>query len=118
MLSKISKLEKELAQIKLEIGKGGKSTKGDKTTKGAKTAKPKDIDYCESKEELNKFSLSELKEYIKTNKINVKKITEKHKADFVEIVWKYINENSDDSDDSKEESEEEEEEYEWYYYYS
>jgi hypothetical protein len=102
LLSKISKLEKELADLKMEIGKT------------AKSAKPKGIDKCESKEALYEFSVSELKEYIKKKKINVKKITEKHKADFVEIVWKYIN----DSDDSEEEEEEEEseDEYEWYYY--
>ena len=96
LLSKISKLEKELADLKMEIDK---------------SAKPKGIDKCESKDELNKFSVSELKEYIKKKKINVKKITEKHKADFVEIVWKYINKS-----DSEEESEESEDEYEWYYY--
>jgi len=99
LLSKISKLEKELADLKMEIDKG---------------AKPKSIDKCESKEALYEFSVSELKEYIKKKKINVKKITEKHKADFVEIVWKYIND-SDDSDES-DESEESEDEYEWYYY--
>ena len=113
LLSKISKLEKQLAEIKLEL-KGGKSVKS------ANTAKPKKIDEVESKEQLNKFSVTELKEYVKKNKINVKKITEKHKADFVEIVWKYLNDS--DSDDSgsdgsgEEEEDDEEEEYEWYYY--
>jgi len=113
LLSKISKLEKELADLKMEIGKT------------AKSAKPKGIDKCESKDELNKFSVSELKEYIKKKKIDVKKITEKHKADFVEIVWKYINksdseEESEESEESEnsDESEESEDEYEWYYYYS
>ena len=111
LLSKISKLEKELADLKMEIGKGDK---------GAKSAKPKGIDKCESKDELNKFSVSELKEYIKKKKIDVKKITEKHKADFVEIVWKYINDSEEESEESEnsDESEESEDEYEWYYYYS
>jgi len=108
LLSKISKLEKELADLKMEI------------SKSAKSAKPKGIDNCDSKEELNKFSVSELKEYIKKKKINVKKITEKHKADFVEIVWKYINDSepddSDYSEESEDEDEESEDEYEWYYY--
>ena len=105
LLSKISKLEKELADLKMEI------------SKTAKGAKPKGIDKCESKEALYEFSVSELKEYIKKKKINVKKITEKHKADFVEIVWKYINKSdSDDSEEEEEESEESEDEYEWYYY--
>ena len=108
LLSKISKLEKELADLKMEIGKTTKS------------AKPKGIDKCESKDELNKFSVSELKEYIKKKKIDVKKITEKHKADFVEIVWKYINDSEEESEESEnsDESEESEDEYEWYYYYS
>ena len=107
LLSKIAKLEKQLAEIKLEL----KGNKGDKVNK------PKKIDDCESKEQLSKFSVTELKEYVKKNEINVKKITEKHKSDFVEIVWKYLNEeNSDDDEEESSDSEEEESEYEWYYY--
>ena len=100
---RISKLQKELELLKFEVKK-------EKEYK-----KPKNIEDCKSKDELKKFTVIELKEWLKKKKINVKKITEKHKDDFVKIVWENISEDyeSEYSSDSDIDSEEEE----WEYYY-
>jgi len=66
-----------------------------------KDQKPKKISDCTTKEELKYFTVKELTEYIKKNKINVKKINEKHKKDFIKIVWEYLDTDSEyDSDSS------------------
>jgi len=99
--AKILKLEKELNQLKVSLKKNVK--------------KPKYIDECETKEQLELFTLDELKNWLKKNEINVKKITEKHKSDFVEIVWENIS--SDYESEYSDESDEENDEDEWEYYY-
>jgi hypothetical protein len=103
--SRISKLEKELSELKVELSETKK-----------KTSKPKKIEDCKNMNELKKFTVTELKEWLKKKKINVKKVTEKHKDDFVKIVWENISDEyeseSDDSDESDLESDEE-----WEYYY-
>ena len=98
--SKIAKIEKDLNELKISLG-------GDKK----KILKPKYIDDCESKEQLEMFSLTELKDWLKKNEINVKKITEKHKSDFVEIVWENISSEYESDYSSEEETE-------WEYYYA
>ena len=97
----IAKLEKDIEKLKLKLKKEPKTKKN--TSK-----KPKNIEDCNSKDELKKFTVKELKEWLKNKKINVKKITEKHKDDFVTIVWKNIKEqqesSSSDSDSSDSDS--------------
>jgi hypothetical protein len=104
--SRISKLEKELSELKVELSETKKKT----------STKPKKIEDCKHINELKKFTVTELKEWLKKKKINVKKVTEKHKDDFVKIVWENISEEyeseSDDPDESDLDSDEE-----WEYYY-
>jgi len=99
--SKIAKLEKELNELKVSLKKNVK--------------KPKYIDDCETKEQLELFTIDELKKWLKKNEINIKKVTEKHKSDFVEIVWENISDEyaSDYSLSSEEPGSDEE----WEYYY-
>jgi hypothetical protein len=107
--SRISKLEKELESLKVELNKENK----DKDSK-----KPKKIDDCESIEQVKKFSVTELKEWLKKKKINVKKLSEKHKEDFVKIVWQEISEEYESdysNDDSGDESGNESDQWEYYY---
>ena len=52
------------------------------------------IDNCESKADLNKFKIEDLKKYCKTNEINVDGM----KTKYVNAIWKHI-----------------EAQYEWYY---
>ena len=84
-------MERELAEIKGFIKDISKKSK----TKSKKPEKV-EIDDCTNKKQLMKFTVSELKDYIKQQKIGVKKLTEKHKADFVKIVWEYINDAESD----------------------
>ena len=96
IFSKIAKLEKELNELKLKVKPS--------------VNKPKKIEDCESRDQLELFTLTELKDFLKKKEINVRRINEKHKSDFVEIVWENISDEyeSDYSD---------EEEDEWEYYY-
>ena len=103
--ARITKMEKELNALKIELNKVEE--------KSTTVKKPKKIDDCESIEELKKFSVTELKEWLKKKKINVKKVSEKHKEDFVKIVWKNI---SEEYSEEEEEEESENEEDGWEYY--
>ena len=114
MLQRLAVLENQIKELKVEISK--ETEKKPKETE----KKPKKIEECTNREQLNKyFTVAELKEWLKKKKINVKKVSEKHKNDFVKIVWENISDEyeSDYSDDS-EESEEEEDDDEWEYYYA
>ena len=114
MLQRLAVLEKEIKELKVEISK--ETEKKPKETE----KKPKKIEECTKIEQLNKyFTVAELKEWLKKKKINVKKVSEKHKNDFVKIVWENISDEyeSDYSNDS-DESEEEEDDDEWEYYYA
>jgi hypothetical protein len=114
--ARISKLEKELESLKVELNKENKDQK-DQKNKGIK--KPKKIDDCESIEQVKKFTTIELKEWLNKNKINVKKVTEKHKDDFVKIVWENISSEyeSEYSDEDESDGDEDESD-EWEYYYA
>lgn len=110
--SRISKLEKELESLKVELNKEN----NDQKNKGSK--KPKKIDDCESIEQVKKFSVTELKEWLKKKKINVKKVSEKHKEDFVKIVWQEISEEYESdysNDESGDESGNDSDQWEYYY---
>ena len=89
--SVIKKLEAQLAKMKLELSAKGKSSKaGSSKPKSERNNKPRSIDSCKSKSELAKFTIAELKDWIKSNRVETKKLYEKHKADLVNLVWKKI----------------------------
>jgi hypothetical protein len=116
MLQCLTVLEKQIKELKVEISKETEK-KSEKTTE----KKPKKIEECTTPEQLNKyFTVAELKEWLKKKKINVKKVNEKHKNDFVKIVWENISDEyeSDYSDESEDESGDESEDDEWEYYYA
>ena len=118
MLQRLTMLEKQIKELKVEISK--------ETEKKSMTVekKPKKIEECTKREQLNKyFTVAELKEWLKKKKINVKKVSEKHKNDFVKIVWENISDEyesdySDDANDSDDESDDGSEDDEWEYYYA
>ena len=82
--SAIKKLEAQLAKLKLELK--NRKPKAERKRKD----KPKSIDDCTSKEDLAKFTIKELKDWIKSNGVETKKLYEKHKADLVNLVWKKV----------------------------
>jgi hypothetical protein len=87
----LKKLESQLAKLKMEISKTKKTTE----SKPKKSSKPKRIEDCAKKSDLAKFTIAELKDWIKSNGIKTKKLYEKHKADLVKLVWKKIKSCSD-----------------------
>ena len=111
VVSRIAKLEKELNALKVELNSS--EVKPEVKTEVKPEVKPKKIEDCTTMKQLDKFSVIELKEWLKKKKINVKKVAAKHKEDFVKIVWQEI---SDDYEsDYSTESEPEEDEWEYYY---
>ena len=87
--SAIKKLEAQLAKLKVQLAsKESKSPKA--KTERKRKDKPKSIDSCKSKAELSKFTIAELKDWIKSNGVETKKLYEKHKADLVALVWKKV----------------------------
>ena len=104
--SAIKKLEAQLAKLKLEVGKGKDKSPKAKTERKRKD-KPKSIESCKSKDELTKFTIAELKDWIKSNRVETKKLYEKHKADLVALVWKKIKSCSDSGCDASSESDSE-----------
>ena len=101
--SRITKIEKELLELRKELKKPNDS-KVDKL-----------VD-CTTKVQVAKFTISELKDYIKKNKLKTNGAA--LKEDFVKIVFKALQENENESENQSESEEdyESDEEYEWEYY--
>ena len=119
MLQRLTVLEKQIKELKVEISK--ETEKKSMTVEKTTEKKPKKIEDCTKREQLNKyFTIAELKEWLKKKKINVKKVNEKHKNDFVKIVWENISDEyesdySDESSDSDDSEDSEDDEWEYYY---
>ena len=103
---KIAKLEKQLSELKLSLGKS-KETKERKPR--TRKDKPESIESCKSKSELDKFTKKEIIEWIKSREIALKKANQTLKQDLVKFVWKHLNTQAAESssDDSGSESESE-----------
>ena len=95
LVKKLEKLEAQLAKLKVEI-----KEKPKKSTKAKKSSKPASIDKCSKKEELAKFTVSELKDWVKANRIDTKKLKEKLKADLVAFVWKNLKKQTESESES------------------
>jgi hypothetical protein len=120
--SRIAKLEKELNKLKVELEKQEHSESSDSSEK--KEKKPKKIEDCTSKSQVEKFTVAELKDFIKKKKLDSKNAS--IKEDFVKIVFKYVKtlnkeeeevSSSSSSSGEYEDSSEDDEEDEWEYYY-
>ena len=107
LLNRLAELEKEIKAIKKEISK-----ESAKEPVKEKSKKPKSIDDCKTKEEINKFKVVEIKAWITENDIDVKNLDEKYKEELIKIVWKNLNV----SEGEETETEDAGDEYEWYYY--
>ena len=112
VLKKIESIETQLGKLKLELTVlDEKPKKTKKSEPKKKKDKPESIDTCKNKSELSKFTIKELKQWIKENKIEAKKLSEKHKEDLVKFVWQNLknspetesseSENSDSESDSE-----------------
>ena len=101
--SAIKKLEAQLSKLKLELK--NRKPKAERKRKD----KPKSIEDCTSKEDLAKFTIKELKDWIKSNGVETKKLYQKHKEDLVKLVWKKVKSCSDSESESDEDDDSESE---------
>ena len=95
ILKRLQKIEDDLADLKIDLKK---SIKLEKKPSCKKPTKPASITKCKSKSELAKFTVKELKDWVKENKIDAKKLAEKLKTELINLVWKNIKKSADSSD--------------------
>ena len=86
---KLAKIEKQIKELKLSIKAPTKSLK---------------IDSCTTKKQLEKFKADELKDWLLKHKVDIKKVSKKVKATWINLVWKHIKEDSSDSDSDSSDS--------------
>ena len=98
---KIEKLEKQLSELKLSLGKS-KETKERKPR--TRKDKPAEIDSCKTKTDLAKFTKKEIIDWIKSREIALKKANQTLKEDLVKIVWKHLNTQAAESSSDESES--------------
>ena len=91
ILKRLQKIEDDLADLKIDLKKSIKSEK-------KQSGKPTCITKCKKKEDLAKFTVKELKAWVKENKIDAKKLAEKLKTELINLVWKNIKKSADSSD--------------------
>ena len=108
---KIESIEVQLGKLKLLLVDEPKTKKPSEPKKKPseskkKKDKPESIDTCKKKSELEKFTVKELKDWIKEHKIEAKKLSEKRKNDLVKFVWDVLKKSSDSESSESEESEE------------
>ena len=90
---KIERMERQLSEIKLMLTKTEKAEK-------KKSSKPMSISDCKSKSDLKKFTVKELKDWIKGNGVSSKKLSEKIKDELIKLVWKKLKSSPSSSDSS------------------
>ena len=96
ILKRLQKIEDDLAGLKIDLKKSIKTETS--STKKQSCKKPASITKCKSKSELAKFTVKELKDWVKENKIDAKKLAEKLKTELINLVWKNIKKSADSSD--------------------
>ena len=82
----IAKLEKQLKALKVST----KIAKKNEKKPEKKSNKKGKISEVNKKEDLKKFTVVELKEFIKKNKIVTKKTDKLHKEDWINLIWNNI----------------------------
>ena len=100
-MSSPAAVSKKIQQIELQLGKlklmlTAKPAEK-KSVQRKRKGKPESIESCKKKSDLEKFTITELKDWIKANGIDTKKLEKKHKEDFVKLVWKNLKESAKES---------------------
>ena len=96
----IAKLEKQLKALKVST----KIAKKNEKKPEKKSNKKGKISEVNKKEDLKKFTVVELKEFIKKNKIVTKKTDKLHKEDWINLIWNNIKSESESDDSTEDES--------------
>jgi len=89
----LKRMERDMKKMKLFVEKQKKPP-----------VKKKSIEKSKSKAELTHFTVNELFQFTKKNKINTKKTLTKLKSDLIDTVWKHLDVDSDSSDSSDSDS--------------
>jgi len=98
---KISSIELQFSKLRLMLEeKESKKAEKKSSAPRKRKDKPESIDKCKTKSDLAKFTVKELKDWIKENEIDTKKLSEKHKEDLVKLVWKKLNASAESSEES------------------
>ena len=98
---KKSTIHKMAPSVKQQLASIQKSIDALKISTAEKKSRPKKISDCTSKDQLKKFTVKELTAWIKKHDISVKKINEKHKKDFIKLIWDYLDVDSEYDSDSE-----------------
>ena len=93
---KIEQIESQLGKLKLMLT-AKSAGKSKSVSQRKRKDKPDSIESCKKKAELEKFTVAELKDWVKKNGVDVKKLAKKHKEDYVKLVWKKLKEITSDS---------------------
>ena len=96
----IAKLEKQLKALKVST----KIAKKNEKKSEKKSNKKGKISEVNKKEDLKKFTVVELKEFIKKNKIATKKTDKLHKEDWINLIWNNIKSDSSNDESTEDES--------------
>jgi type II secretory pathway component PulM len=100
----LNKLKLLMAEVEIKNAAAPKKPKAKSEPK--KKDKPATIRDCVKKSDLSKFTVKELKAFIKENAIDIKELSKKHKEDLVKAVWKALkaSANTEESESSESES--------------
>jgi len=101
--SSISDFKSSISELKSDIKECLKSEKSSKrsSSKSTKKEKPASIYKCKNKADLSKFTVKELKDWVKENGVDAKKLAEKLKNDLINLVWKKLKSKAYSSDESE-----------------
>ena len=105
-MSSPAAVSKKIEQIELQLGKlklmltAKPAVKSKSESQRKRKDKPESIEKCKKKADLEKFTVSELKEWAKNNGVDLKKLAKKHKEDYVKLVWKKLKETESSSEES------------------
>ena len=94
-MATIKSISKQLSKIQRDLKKLDTSTE-----------KTIHIDHCNNKDDLKKFKVSELKDWLYDNGVEPKKIKTKIKDELISMVLKTIEQNESSSDSESEEDSE------------
>jgi len=81
-----------------------KKSKAKPKAEPKKKDKPATIRDCVKKSDLSKFTVKELKAFIKENAIDIKELSKKNKEDLVKAVWKALKASATDTESESEDS--------------
>lgn len=100
----LSKLKLMMAEVEIKNAAAPKKPKAKPKAEPKKKDKPATIRDCVKKSDLSKFTVKELKAFIKENAIDIKELSKKNKEDLVKAVWKALKASATDTESESEDS--------------